>query len=82
MTRPRRLILADKPVDWFRVLLDLKREGMSLTAIAWQVDVSKSTVIGWKNLEAEPRYIDGHHLLRLWHTMTRRPMDEAPRRVL
>jgi hypothetical protein len=42
--------------DWFRVLMDLKRCGLSLEAIARQVEVSKSAVIGWKNLDAEPKH--------------------------
>ncbi|RZI78780.1 MAG: hypothetical protein EOP38_27075, partial [Rubrivivax sp.] len=53
-------------IDWFRVLVDLKQAGLSSAAVAAAVNVAKSTVIGWKNLDAEPRYQDGEALLLLW----------------
>jgi len=56
--------------DWFRVLMDLKRAGMSLESIATAVEVSKSAVIGWKNLDAEPKHGDGERLIALWQQAT------------
>lgn len=65
-------------IDWFRVLMDLKRAGLSLEAIAAKVGVSKSAVIGWKNLFAEPKHGDGERLIWLWMAHTDHLRTELP----
>lgn len=65
-------------VDWFRLLMDLKRAGLGLEGIALRVEVSKSAVIGWKNLDAEPRHTDGERLIALWAEMTGHATDRLP----
>jgi transcriptional regulator with XRE-family HTH domain len=34
--------------DWFRIIEDISREGLTLSDIAKELDVSKTAVIGWK----------------------------------
>ena len=65
-------------VDWFRVLLDLKRAGCALKEIAAFIAVSKSAVVGWRNLDAEPKHRDGERLIELWLVRTRKPLAELP----
>jgi hypothetical protein len=62
-------------IDWWRVIQDLHMHGMSVTAIAEAVYTPKSTVMGWKNLGAEPKHADGQRLLALW---TSRMVGEPP----
>lgn len=65
-------------IDWFRVLMDLKRAGLSLETIATRIGVSKSGVIGWKNLYAEPKHTDGERLIALWVRETGMPRAGLP----
>lgn len=65
-------------VDWFQVLMDLKRAGLSSAAVAAMVVVSKSTVIGWKNLGAEPKHVEGERLVELWCRATGLTRDKLP----
>ncbi|EOV0284160.1 helix-turn-helix domain-containing protein [Salmonella enterica] len=51
--------------DWFSVISDLERTGMTQREIADCIGVSKSTVNSWKQYN-EPRYCNGSALLDLW----------------
>ncbi|HGB5893257.1 TPA: helix-turn-helix domain-containing protein [Salmonella enterica subsp. enterica serovar Kottbus] len=51
--------------DWFSVISDLERTGMTQREIADHIGVSKSTVNSWKQYN-EPRYNSGAALLELW----------------
>lgn len=52
--------------DWWRVISDLQMHGMSLEGIAEVTFIPKSTLMGYKNLYAEPKHADGERLLALW----------------
>ncbi|WP_158785130.1 hypothetical protein [Pantoea sp. BAV 3049] len=64
-------------VDWFRVITDLERAGMTQQAIARHLVAAKSSVIYWKQ-GSEPRYCDGERLIRLWELVTKKNQDELP----
>lgn len=64
-------------VDWFRVITDIERTGMTQQKIARHVIASKSTVAYWKQGN-EPRYCDGERLIRLWELVTKRSADDLP----
>ncbi|GAB2494033.1 hypothetical protein [Arenimonas alkanexedens] len=66
-------------VDWFQVLLDLSRRGYALQAIAAQIAVPKSTLMGWKNQGHEPRHVEGERLLIFWARATEHDVAKAPR---
>ncbi len=55
-----------KRVDWFRIIADLNGRGLSTHDISSRIGVAQSTLIGWKNDGAEPRYSDGNKLIILW----------------
>lgn len=78
MTWPARLPTIAR-IDWFKVLMDLKRAGLSLETTAFFVEMSKSAVISWKNLDCEPSYQAGERLLALWARSTGLTSDQAPR---
>ena len=78
MSWPTRLPDVDR-VDWFLVLMDLKRAGLSLSTIAGFVEVGKSTVIGWKNHYCEPGYQHGERVLMLWQRASGRGPGDVPR---
>jgi hypothetical protein len=51
--------------DWWRIVTDLQMH-MSLEAIVEVTLIPKSTILGYKNIGAEPKHADGERLLALW----------------
>lgn len=52
-------------VDWFRILSDLRKVGMTQVHIARALQVTRRKVRGWAD-GCSPRYEDGRALLFLW----------------
>ena len=59
MSKPHR-------IDWFRVLTDLRVQGYSLHGVSEVTGIPRTTLIGYKDLDVEPRHSDGEALLALW----------------
>jgi len=51
--------------DWPRILLDLRRAGLTVDEIAAATHSSRGAVHGWLTLGAEPRYSTGVLILAL-----------------
>ncbi len=66
------------PIDWPAVIAELVRGGFSLPAIAASIGVPATTVGGWRNADAEPRYEGGERLVLLWCNATRKNRTEIP----
>jgi hypothetical protein len=64
--------------DWWRVLEDLRMHGLSLEAIADATGIPKSTILGYKNLAAEPKHADGDRLIGLWRARMMPPVPVVP----
>lgn len=58
----------DQRLDWWRILEDLRMHRMTLEAISEATGIPKSTLLGYKNLQAEPKHADGERLLAVWRT--------------
>lgn len=72
-TRPQR-------IDWFRVIVNLERNGYPQREIAMQLDMSQGWVRHLKDSPgAEPRFDDGCLLLDLWCDAMDKPLCDAPR---
>jgi hypothetical protein len=72
-------------VDWFRIINDLIRlpvtppaVALNVSSIADAIDVPRTTVIGWCNLDAEPRFSDGEALLAFWISKTGKTAECVP----
>lgn len=65
-------------VNWFQLLVDLKRHNVTAYDVERMLDVSRTTVLRWGQ-GSEPRHDDGELLLELWCRLTGRSKDEAPR---
>lgn len=74
---PKMPLVATFRVDWFRVITDITRTGVTLYEIASEVGVSKSAVCGWKS-GAEPKHGDGENLIAYWCRITKRERDRLP----
>jgi lambda repressor-like predicted transcriptional regulator len=57
-----------EPVDWFRLIADLKRAGVSGRKLALKLGVSHSTVNYWRS-GGTPRYANGVALVGLHSKM-------------
>lgn len=66
-------------IDWFRVLADLKRAGMSLGMVASLTGVSKSVLIGLRNKDADTRSHAAECIVTLWMQATGQAWADLPR---
>ncbi|MBT0726806.1 hypothetical protein HGT73_05315 [Rosenbergiella australiborealis] len=69
--------IATVKIDWFRVITDITRKGIPLQAIAKELDVSKSAIIGWKQ-GAAPNHHTGEALINFWCYVTHHERPELP----
>ena len=63
--------------DWQRVINDIHNSGTSLQAIAKNLNVAKTTLIGWR-AGATPNHHDGEALLTMWCYISRKSRSEVP----
>lgn len=60
-------IASIRRTDWFRVIVDLERSGLTQDDIAKAIGRSRPQVNAYKCMpDTEPRFIVGQLLLRLW----------------
>lgn len=67
------------PVDWFRVLAELQRAGLSQCEVARSLSLSRNRVKEWARGKC-PRYDDGRALLMLWRQACLRRAKLSPKR--
>ncbi|HAO3757762.1 TPA: helix-turn-helix transcriptional regulator [Salmonella enterica] len=67
-------------VDWFLIVTDLERSGLTQREIAKCVGVAKSTINSWK-YRCEPGFSNGNLLLDLWSERTHKAVRDAPVKV-
>lgn len=66
-------------VDWFRIVVDLERRGYGSKRISAEIEVPRSTIVGWKLENARPKFEEGLRLALLWAEVTGRSAEQAPR---
>ncbi|RQO38625.1 hypothetical protein DBR37_01650 [Herminiimonas sp. KBW02] len=66
-------------IDWFYVLLDIQRKGYTPATIGMAIDVPRTTILGWRDLHANPRHIDGEKLIALWCSVTGNTRETLPK---
>ena len=64
-------------IDWFRFISDISRRQFSLSRTAAELEVSKSTLLGWK-MGSEPKHGDGEALIEMWCQVTGRDREIVP----
>ncbi len=52
-------------VNWFRLLTDLKRAGLSMYAVADLTGIPRTTISNYQN-GGEPKHYNGEALVELW----------------
>jgi hypothetical protein len=64
-------------VDWFRIIDELTRQGVSLYGIEAAIGLSPQKLCGYKQ-GSEPKHTDGEALLGLWCQVTSKRREMAP----
>lgn len=71
--------MSEQRIDWFRIITDLERSGLSLEQIGDHVGRSKTQVIAYKSIPGtEPRFGVGVALLELWQQRCGDRLSAAP----
>lgn len=68
-------------VSWWHVVVTLEKGGYTHASIGAAVGRSRTTVTGWKNLEAQPTHVDGERLIALWRVVTGKAREDVPVRT-
>lgn len=55
----------DMVIDWFRLLADLRKLGLTEQHIANETGIPRSTLLGWKQ-GSQPRHHEGERLIAMW----------------
>ena len=66
-------------IDWFRVIVDIEKKGITTTDIGRQLKIPQSTLTGWKLEHHRPKFEEGLRLLNLWCRLTKKYLEWAPR---
>ena len=69
------------PVSWWHLIVELERHGYSCRLVGDVVGRGTATVNGWKNLDAEPKHVDGVSLIELWAAVTGKGEQDLPRKT-
>lgn len=64
-------------IDWFGVLVEFRRRGITDTALSAQTNIPRTTIVGYR-AGAEPKHADGERLVQLWMAETQRPREQLP----
>ncbi len=64
--------------DWFAVIAEINRHGVSVYAISAEIQVPRTTILGWKQ-GTEPKHTDGEALVILWQRITNKTRDQLPK---
>jgi hypothetical protein len=66
-------------VDWFRIFVDLERHGYNVSRVAAEIEIPRTTLLGWKNIPGtQPKYPDAIRLIELWADLTGLTVAELP----
>jgi len=66
-------------VDWEQLTTDLIRAGYTISRIAREVSVARTTITAYREYGKTPRHETGERLICLWCATTGRLRSEAPR---
>lgn len=76
------MLIADTRVDWFRVIVDMERAGLTQQAIADRARCGKGSIHALKvGISAQPVFGNGVRLLALWMECTGRDSTSIPRLI-
>ena len=66
-------------IDWFRIIADLNRAGVSTVRAAKDTNVPKSTIQGWIQESGNPRLEVGLRVIEYWAKKCKKRISDVPR---
>ena len=73
------VVARSKPVDWFRVFVDLERAGWSLRLVERETKIPYRTLHAIKSCENRPLYENGRAVEALWLRIVGQGGQDLPR---
>lgn len=69
-----------RPIHWWQIFMDLEAKGWTVSRVAVEIEIGRTTLQGWKNIPGtQPKFSDGMALVRLWADVMNLPLDSLPR---
>jgi len=65
-------------VDWFRIMSDLQRSGVSTIRASKELNIPKSTIQGWVQGVGNPRLETGMRVINFWAKTCHRKVADVP----
>lgn len=65
-------------IDWFRIVADLRKVGVSRSVVCKELDIPRSTLQGWCDQIGNPRLEPGMRLINYWCKKCGRKVEETP----
>lgn len=66
-------------IDWFRVLVDIRKEGITYDSMSERLDIPKSSLMDYKR-NSRPKLEEGIRIIKLWHIETKQDYSYLPRK--
>ncbi len=65
-------------VDWFQILLDLHRHGLSFASISKKTAIPATTLKGWKYQTGRPKFEEALIVIEFWCEKTGKQPADIP----
>lgn len=69
-------------IDWPRMIENLQRLGQSPQHIADRIEVSRSTLRGYLEVDSEPAFWTGTKIIEVWCEATQLTLSDVPTRTV
>lgn len=69
----------DERIDWFRIMSELKRAGVSVERASRETKVPKSTIQGWTQQIGNPRLEVGLRVIEYWARKCKKKIQDVPK---
>jgi len=65
-------------VDWFRIITDIKRDGVSMKELSQSTGIAEGTIKGWQLSGSRPNYECACKVLIFWSELCEQSFDKIP----
>lgn len=72
-------LLRRQRIDWFRILTDLEKAGVSCRELSRRLDIPHGTIHGWKSGNCRPKVDEGIIVMEFWAVHFGKRLSEVPK---
>lgn len=69
---------AQRIVDWEAIFDQLRRGGITTTALARELSIPRTTLLDYANHGMRPKYEEGERIIRYWANLTNSTIAQVP----